>query len=121
MGYWLEQQGVERGSQPWYYYAFLQIPVYEFLPAMGCLIGRIPGLFRKFGGRPQGQDQNRAVPLGYRETGGHALLGFWTITGLAAYTVAGEKMPWLTFHIALPMILLSGWAFGKLVDGDRLA
>ncbi len=22
LGYWLEQQGVERGSQPWYYYAW---------------------------------------------------------------------------------------------------
>jgi len=27
LGYWLEQQGVERGSQPWYYYVLLQIPI----------------------------------------------------------------------------------------------
>ena len=39
LGYWLVQQGVERGSQPWYYYAFLQIPMYEYLPAIGALIG----------------------------------------------------------------------------------
>ncbi|HIE57629.1 MAG TPA: TIGR03663 family protein, partial [Anaerolineales bacterium] len=31
LGYWLEQQGVQRGSQPWYYYVLLQVPVYEFL------------------------------------------------------------------------------------------
>jgi DNA-binding beta-propeller fold protein YncE len=44
------------------------------------------------------------------------LFGFWILTSLAAYTMAGEKMPWLTFHIALPMILVSAWAFGRLVD-----
>lgn len=31
LGYWIAQQEVERGSQPWYYY-FVQLPVYEFLP-----------------------------------------------------------------------------------------
>jgi 4-amino-4-deoxy-L-arabinose transferase-like glycosyltransferase len=35
LGYWLVQQGVERGSQPWYFYVLVQIPVYEFLPALG--------------------------------------------------------------------------------------
>ncbi len=31
LGYWLEQQGVARGNQPWYYY-FLITSAYEFLP-----------------------------------------------------------------------------------------
>jgi hypothetical protein len=44
------------------------------------------------------------------------LLGFWAITSLLAYSVAGEKMPWLTVHITLGMILLSGWSFGALID-----
>jgi hypothetical protein len=44
------------------------------------------------------------------------LLGFWAITSLLAYTYAGEKMPWLTVHIALPMILLSGWSIGYLIE-----
>ncbi len=35
LGYWLEQQGVERGNQPWYYYGLIQVPVYEFLPMLG--------------------------------------------------------------------------------------
>ncbi len=39
LGYWLEQQGVQRGSQPLYYYALVQIPMYEFLPAIGSLLG----------------------------------------------------------------------------------
>jgi DNA-binding beta-propeller fold protein YncE len=30
--------------------------------------------------------------------------------------VAGEKMPWLTFHIALPMILLTGWGLGQVIE-----
>jgi len=34
LGYWLEQHGVERGGQPWYYYLFVQIPIYEYLPAV---------------------------------------------------------------------------------------
>ena len=39
LGYWLAQQSVERGSQPMYYYALIQIPMYEFLPAVGSLLG----------------------------------------------------------------------------------
>ena len=35
LGYWLQQQGVHRGGQPWYYYILIQIPIYEFLPALG--------------------------------------------------------------------------------------
>jgi predicted membrane-bound mannosyltransferase/DNA-binding beta-propeller fold protein YncE len=31
LGYWLEQQEVQRGSQPWFYYFFVT-PFYEFLP-----------------------------------------------------------------------------------------
>ena len=116
LGYWLEQQGVQRGSQPWYYYAFLQIPIYEFLPALGCLIaGYLAFLRRPTKNAPSSQDPSRSTGVDKQRLV-VALLGFWTLTSLVAYTVAGEKMPWLTFHIALPMILLSGWAFGKIVE-----
>ena len=33
LGYWLEQQGVQRGSQPTFYYFFV-VPFYEFLPVI---------------------------------------------------------------------------------------
>ena len=33
-----------------------------------------------------------------------------------AFSIAGEKMPWLTFHIALPMILLTAWGIGYLAE-----
>ena len=44
LGYWLAQQAVQRGSQPWYYYAFIQIPIYEYLPAIGALLAAIIGI-----------------------------------------------------------------------------
>jgi hypothetical protein len=40
-------------------------------------------------------------------------LCFWSVAGIAAFSIAGEKMPWLTTHITLPFILLSGWFFGR--------
>jgi predicted membrane-bound mannosyltransferase len=49
LGYWMSQQAVQRGTQPLYYYAFVQIPVYEYLPALGMLlmvvIAALRGLF----------------------------------------------------------------------------
>ena len=123
LGYWLEQQGVRRGNQPWYYYLLVQIPIYEYLPALGSLLALWYGVKRWFGGRSrpaveEGEEEEiverPVVPAG--QAAAVPLLGFWVITSAAAYTVAGEKMPWLTFHIALPMILLTGWALGQLVD-----
>ncbi|RLC85197.1 MAG: hypothetical protein DRI79_11710, partial [Chloroflexi bacterium] len=34
MGYWLAQQEVERGGQPWYYYLLVIVPLYEYLPLL---------------------------------------------------------------------------------------
>ena len=45
-----------------------------------------------------------------------ALFGFWAVTSLLAYSLAGEKMPWLTVHITLPLILCAAWFLGQLVD-----
>jgi predicted membrane-bound mannosyltransferase/DNA-binding beta-propeller fold protein YncE len=38
LGYWLEQQGVQRGSQPWYYYFFVT-PFYEYLTIIFAIAG----------------------------------------------------------------------------------
>ena len=38
LSYWTEQQAVQRGGQPLYYYILLMIPMYEFLPALGTLV-----------------------------------------------------------------------------------
>jgi uncharacterized protein (TIGR03663 family) len=47
LGYWISQQGVERGSQPWYYYLLLLI-VYEFLPVTIMLMAAARWLASRF-------------------------------------------------------------------------
>lgn len=44
LGYWLEQQGVRRGSQPQYYYLLVIMPFYEFLPVIGSVLAMFGGL-----------------------------------------------------------------------------
>ena len=172
LGYWIEQQAVERGTQPLYFYAFVQVPIYEFLPAFGVLVAFVIGLRKRlfFGSTADNftplpvegvaagftddyeseelldevleaelseenaelelldQDPGpqpwyqRIFPI-VEEVGEQApelptllLLIFWSAMSLLAFTVAGERMPWLTTHITMPMILTSGWALGYLVE-----
>jgi len=119
LGYWLEQQGVERGSQPWYYYLLIQVPVYEYLPALGALLALGMGIRRWMIGnsdRAMGEGNAQADPRPEGEAAALPLFGFWVVTSLLAYTIAGEKMPWLTVHIALPLILVTAWALGQLIE-----
>jgi len=44
LGYWLEQQGVRRGSQPQYYYLVVIMPMYEFLPIIGSVLAMFAGV-----------------------------------------------------------------------------
>ena len=176
LGYWMEQQTVERGTQPLYYYALVQIPMYEYLPAFGVLVAFIIGLRKRlfFGSTedafeplpvevalPESDDElesdefldevpgseifeevneldsldeeeqdetesqawyQRIFPI-VPESGEKAaelptllLLIFWSVMSLLAFTLAGERMPWLTTHMTMPMILTSGWAFGYLIE-----
>jgi predicted membrane-bound mannosyltransferase/DNA-binding beta-propeller fold protein YncE len=43
-----------------------------------------------------------------------ALAGWWSIAILLGLTVAGEKMPWLTTHLTVPLILVTGWWLGRV-------
>jgi len=129
LSYWMDQQDVARGSQPLYYYA-LQISMYEFLPALGTVaaagIATFARLWQSQPGQPLTRPQADPYPSGTMSTNlGQAavqpvpvaaLLVFWSVSSLAVFTYAGEKMPWLTIHIALPMILSSAWAIGWLVE-----
>ena len=45
---------------------------------------------------------------------------YWTLAALFAYTMAGEKMPWLNVHIALPLSILAGRSIGSLISGLEL-
>jgi uncharacterized protein (TIGR03663 family) len=112
LAYWLGQQGVERGSQPWYYFLLVQIPIYEYLPAIGAIAAGVVGLGALV--RNRGNHTSSERPAGGLSV--PAFLGYWAVAALLAYSVAGEKMPWLTVHLTLPMILLAGWVFGKFLD-----
>jgi predicted membrane-bound mannosyltransferase/sugar lactone lactonase YvrE len=119
LGYWLEQQPVQRGTQPWFYYAFIQVPVYEYLPAIGVFLALVLGARALFRSMRRTEPVPADTPA-ESQSGGFSVpffLGYWVISSVVAYSYAGEKMPWLTMHIALPMILLAGWAFGKALDG----
>ncbi|MBS1249683.1 MAG: Serine/threonine-protein kinase PknD [Chloroflexi bacterium] len=116
LGYWIEQQGVERGSQPWYYYWLIQVPLYEYLPALVSaftVVGVGVNGLKKLATFPPEEDEN---DLPAQKAPVAALLIFWAFTSLIAYTIAGEKMPWLTVHIAFPMILLSGFGIQALIS-----
>jgi len=118
LGYWMAQHGLARGGQPLYYYALIQIPIYEYLAAGGTILALIytikDHLFWHGKSLPTIE---QTTPTTYRKpTPVLPLLLFWSFTSLIVYSIAGEKMPWLTVHIALPMLLCSGWAFGHLLE-----
>jgi hypothetical protein len=147
LGYWMAQQAVQRGSQPWYFYLLIQLPIYEYLAAFGSLTAIVIFTWRRLrqyissedhvlpeeireeqesaptqNDPPSANPQTEAetvnvLPEQSSETLALYLLIFWTISSFLAYTVAGEKMPWLTVHIALPMILLAGWGFAQVIHG----
>lgn len=114
LGYWIEQHGVNRGSQPWYYYLVVQVPIYEYLPALASILAVGIALAR----RPNEERVKAAHPAAEDEPSFPAIpfLGYWVATSIAAYSFAGERMPWLTVHIALPLILLGGWAIGRVLE-----
>ena len=93
MGYWIAQQDVARGNQPWYYY-FVGLSVYELLPFVFGVIA-IVYFFRR-------QDV-----LGLA-------LALWAVLSFAAYTVATEKMPWLLANITTPFILVAAKYLGEV-------
>ncbi|MDP6823884.1 MAG: TIGR03663 family protein [Dehalococcoidia bacterium] len=94
LGYWVAQQEIARGSQPDFYYVMLT-SVYEFLPATIGLVG--------------------AVYYAFKGDAFTRFLAYWPLATFAAYSAAGEKMPWLEVQVALPFIVLGGKVLGDLV------
>ncbi len=43
-------------------------------------------------------------------------ISWWAVFNMIAYTLAGEKMPWLGTHMTTPMIFLAGWYFGRFFE-----
>ena len=132
LGYWLEQQGVRRGNQPQYYYLTIIIPLYEYLPMIGSFFAMVAGLFGFWRFRRQQLELSivASTDEGAEGTNKPALrpdqlltqlpflpfVAWWAVFNLIGYTLAGEKMPWLTTHLALPMILLTAWYFGRVFE-----
>jgi uncharacterized protein (TIGR03663 family) len=116
--YWILQHGEERGGQPWFYYLLVQIPIYEYLLAIGSFVAAgfgLKSLIRKIFG--DSSERIRTPKITKLDSFPVILfMGYWGLTSLLAYSFAGERMPWLSVHIALPLIFLAGWAFGKWVE-----
>jgi len=122
LGYWLVQQGVERGSQPIYYYWLIQIPMYEFLPAIGSIVAIVLGVKKIIGQNtnvsegetdlPSTENSETQISFGVF----FGLFTFWSITSIIAFSYAGERMPWLTYHMAWPMVILTGWGVGQIIE-----
>lgn len=179
LGYWLEQQGVQRGSQPIYYYFFVTT-LYEFLPIIFSLAGiglwlkhkringvvwywvlaallatlayslanyffnrtiaaavdrsQVPGLMAGvailliagaywFLIRKRQIVEGLGLAHGLRElidlpgfVGFVPSLIWWMLLSWVAYSLAGEKMPWLSIHLTIPMCLLAGWYLGQRLE-----
>ena len=141
LAYWLVQQEVGRGNQPWYYY-FVITPLYEFLPLILGAIASIyylrranvlwqflilvgVGSFVVVGAMQGGLAPLVLVPvlgvvacffyLRWDDAFGLFLV-FWAVALFGALTIASEKMPWLLVGLALPLIVLSGKFLGDLFE-----
>ena len=95
LGYWLAQQGVARGEQPFYYH-LLTLSIYEFLPFI-------------FG----------VVAIGYYLKKGDLfgqVLSVWAVLTFLGYTLSAEKMPWLLVNMAVPFTFLAGKFIGDIIE-----
>jgi DNA-binding beta-propeller fold protein YncE len=43
-------------------------------------------------------------------------LAWWMFLSWIAYSIAGEKMPWLSTHFIMPMVLLAGWYLNEKIN-----
>ena len=107
--YWLGQQGVRRGEQPWFYFLVLA-PPYELvalglgLPAIALVLWRgvrVALRRRRFAADPA---------LTFR-----LFLVGWAVGITLALSYAGEKMPWLIVHLTLPLLLLAASLVNELL------
>lgn len=146
LGYWIPQQEVARGGQPWYYF-WLLAPLYEFLPLLLSLGGGIawlagrrresqsveePAITAAEGQRTPAPAPKKARSAEARRPAVavaqapsapfsaqqtfNALLVFMTLSTWAVFTYVGEKMAWHTVYFATWMALLGGWWWGPVLE-----
>ena len=56
------------------------------------------------------------LPIRYSRVIALSMLLFFSFTSIFAYSLAGEKMPWLTVHISWSMWLVTGWLIGRMIN-----
>lgn len=103
LGYWLSQQEVARGGQPWYYFLIV-FPIYEYLPLIGGVFAAIFFVFRK---TQLTELARNFIPFAL----------WWAVGIFVSLSLAGEKMPWLSTHITVPFLLLTAWWIGQMFEG----
>ena len=94
--YWMGQHAIARIPGPWYYY-FPQLLYYE----TGIVV---------------------AAAFAFRRRRRDPFLGFvvfWAAASLAIYSWAREKVPWLTVHPLLPILLLAAVGIAGLWEDRR--
>lgn len=106
--YWLGQQGVRRGEQPWFYFITESVQ-YEWLAIfLGLSALAVTGV--------------RAARAAFGMKVRHNLLfsiflAVWFGLLFLVLSWAGEKMPWLILHFTLPAILLGAVLVNEVVTG----
>lgn len=130
LGYWMAQQGVARGGQPWYYYLLI-LPLYEPIAVFFSLAATIffaskgvRWLMRRradnsFAETPQrlgAFNVDRPVPFASFGALMPLFLAWWIFGAVGVYSWAGEKMPWLMVHMVRPASLLSALFIGMLLN-----
>ncbi len=114
LGYWLAQQGVARGDQPWYYYFFL-LTVYEFLPLLLSGLGAVYYvLTTRRTARAPASGPEKVEHTDSTGQGFVSLLLYWVLMNFIIFAWTAEKMPWQMQHIVLPLGLLGGWFVGRV-------
>ena len=103
--YWMGQHAIARIPGPWYYYVPLLL-YYETAAVVAAILA-----FRR-----RGQPFNPFMRF----------VAFWAVGSLLFYAWAREKVPWLTVHSLLPIIILAAWGLAGLwrdrrEKGPRLA
>lgn len=144
LDYWIGQHGAHRGSQPQFYYLmFYPAYEYLALAFAGpaLLYHTLKGGWRSWlltvvtvlallaffgagsfgGGAPVRVGSALMLPVAavtlffaVRGPMFERFLVFWTAASIVAYSFVGERMPWLSVHTTLPLVILAAYTMGQV-------
>ena len=106
------------------------MPIYEYLSIAGAFLAAYLGIrYKRFETLPGCSPADvqplsepdkplceESVSLKPHKVPTLALLLFWSVVSLVVFSIAGERMPWLTVHIAIPFSLTSAWGVSFLLE-----